>query len=83
VNRTRVHKYVERLNAWQARNGMWIRQQPFITIEREIDIEEARRIYPTLFDGRPMKTVGYRNIGGISVEIVEPLQLEVDPWPKR
>lgn len=58
-----------------------LRKQPFIVVETEMSIEEARARYPTLFtlEGRPMKTVGYKEIGGISVEIVEPLEVEVDP----
>ena len=51
MKRTRSRQFLERLTAWQSRNGMWICQQQFVSIEREISIEDAKRMYG--FDAHP------------------------------
>lgn len=73
MKRTRSRQYLERLTRWY---DPWrdLRKQPWISWEREISVEEARAMYPNLFDGRPMKRIGY--------SVHAPLEIEVDPWPK-
>jgi hypothetical protein len=64
----------ERLTAWRDL-CLDFRNQPFIIIEREISIEDAKRMYG--FDAHP---------GAVSVQVGytvhAPIEVEVDPWPK-
>ena len=72
MKRTRSLQFLERLTAWQSRNGMWICQQQFVSIEREISIEDAKRMYG--FDAHPDAVsvqVGYT--------VHAPFEVEVDP----
>ena len=85
MKRTRVRQFVERLTAWH--DPYWdLRRQPFITFEREIDFEEIRRMYPlpdliplSEFPPLPPGAVDRR----IKYTVYSPLEVEVDPWPKR
>jgi len=73
--RTRVRQFVERLTRWR---DPWpdLRRQPFILFEQEITVEEARRLYGFLAHPEAFGVkVGYT--------VHSPLEVEVDPWPKR
>ncbi|MGA7885247.1 MAG: hypothetical protein WCA44_05845 [Acidobacteriaceae bacterium] len=74
MNRSRVRQYVERVTAWRRRME-GLRNQPIIMIEREISVEEAKRLYN--FDAHPDAIAV-----GVGYTVYEPLEVEVDPWPK-
>lgn len=74
MKRSRSRQYLERLTRWY---DPWrdLRHQSVFAFEREISIEDAKRLYG--FVAHPDAvgvTVGY--------SVHAPLEIEVDPWPK-
>lgn len=77
MKRTRVAEFVYRLTAWR----QFSYPQPFVTFEREVSIDEARRLFPGgLLDAQRAKYSAIDLSKRTSVvNVYAPLEVVVDP----
>ena len=73
--RTRVRQFVERLTGWHDPYPD-LRNQPFIVMDYEISVEEARAMFG--FEAHP-DAIGVI----VGHTVYAPIEVEVDPWPRR
>ncbi len=71
MKRTRSAELLYRLSRWRDLY-LDLARQPWITLEREIDIEEARKMFPTA-------DRLWRNSVRTKIEVYAPMKVEVEP----